>query len=143
MYLEVMSPGSNNVAGVTVYSSSTQFGRGTGPILFTNIGCSGSESSLLECSRSVFGVTSCTHSGDVGVKCEGNNLKCQLILHIRAVAIKFGVWCICKHATARGVWGNAPAENFLNLEAMRLLLRPFLGQNDAFRRPDADRVLHA
>ena len=35
-----------------------------------------------------------------------------------------------------------PLENFWKLEAMRLLLRPFLGQNDASRRPD-DRVLHA
>ena len=67
---------SNTVAGVTIYSSSTQFGRGTGPILFTNVGCSGTESSLLKCSRSVFGVTSCTHSQDVGVKCEGNDTLC-------------------------------------------------------------------
>ena len=57
--------------GLTIYQSSTQFGQGTGPILFTNIGCSGTESSLLECSESVFGVTSCTHGRDVGVKCEG------------------------------------------------------------------------
>ena len=59
--------------GATVYSSSTQlFGESTGPILFTNIRCSGTESRLLECSRSGFGVTSCTHSRDVGVKCDGN-----------------------------------------------------------------------
>ena len=32
--------------------------------------------------------------------------------------------------------------NFGNLESMRLILRPFLGQNDAYRRPN-DRVLHA
>ena len=47
-----------------------------------------------------------------------------------------------KRATARGVWGHSPPENFWNLEAMRLLLRPFLDQNDVSRRPD-DRVLHA
>ena len=41
-----------------------------------------------------------------------------------------------------GSGGMPPPENFWNLEAMRLLLRPFLGQNDASRRPD-DRVLHA
>ena len=44
-----------------------------------------------------------------------------------------------KHATARGVWGHAPPENFWNLEALRLLLRPFLSQYDASWRPD-DRV---
>ena len=64
----------NTLTGPTIYHRSTQFGQGTGPIFFTNIGCSGTESSLLECSRSVFDVTSCTHSGDVGVKCEGNDL---------------------------------------------------------------------
>ena len=37
--------------------------------------------------------------------------------------------------------GACPTRNFLNLEAMRLLLRQFLGQNNASRRPD-DRVLH-
>ena len=42
-----------------------------------------------------------------------------------------------KHATARGVWGHGPLEIFGNLEAMRLLLRPFLGQYDASRRPDS------
>ena len=35
-----------------------------------------------------------------------------------------------------------PPEKVWNLEAMRLLLRPFLGQNDASWRPDY-RVLHA
>ena len=33
----------------------------------------------------------------------------------------------------RGAWGHAPPEK---LGTMRLLLRPFLGQYDAFRRPD-------
>ena len=55
--------------------------------------------------------------------------------------------------TARSNDGNAsysashpsaslPPENFWNLEAVSLLLRQILGQNDASRRPD-DRVLHA
>ena len=33
-----------------------------------------------------------------------------------------------------GSGGMPPPDNFWNLEAMRLLLRPFLGQNDASRR---------
>ena len=41
----------------------------------------------------------------------------------------------------RGIWGHAPPEMFWNLEAMRLLLRPFLGQYNASWRPD-DRVSH-
>ena len=46
-----------------------------------------------------------------------------------------------KRASARVVWGHAPSENFWNLEAMGLLLRQFVGQNDASPRRD-DRVLH-
>jgi len=76
-------------AGVTVYSSS-QFGQGTGPIFFTDVGCTGSESSLLMCSRNVFGVTSCTHSRDVGLKCEGmyNKQVCIAIIFIFLVNIE-------------------------------------------------------
>ena len=40
-----------------------------------------------------------------------------------------------------GVWGYAPPGKFWNFGAMRLLLRPFLGQCDASRRLE-DRVSH-
>ena len=43
--------------------------------------------------------------------------------------------------TLGGSGGMLPHKNFLNLGAMRLLLRPFLDQYDASRRPD-DRVSH-
>ena len=39
-----------------------------------------------------------------------------------------------------GVWGHAPPPKFFNLGAVRFLLRPFLGQYDAFQRPN-NRVL--
>ena len=41
----------------------------------------------------------------------------------------------------RGVWGHAPPGKFWNLGAMRLFLRPILGQYDASRRPN-NRVSH-
>ena len=46
------------------------FGSGTGPVLLSNLYCTGTESSLLECNQQSCGVTSCTHSNDVGVICE-------------------------------------------------------------------------
>ena len=46
------------------------FGSGTGPILLSNLYCTGTESSLLECNQQSCGVTSCTHSNDAGVICE-------------------------------------------------------------------------
>ena len=72
----------DNLAGSTVYSSASTFGEGTGPILFTDMQCSGSELSLLACHKSVFGVTSCTHSRDVGLKCEGNALQGHSVMWI-------------------------------------------------------------
>ena len=50
--------------------SNAYFGLGTGPILLSDLYCTGTESSLLECSHQSCGVTSCTHNNDIGVICE-------------------------------------------------------------------------
>ena len=54
------------------------------------------------------------------------------------------VWSsqVHKHAIARRVWGHAPLENFLNLEAKRLPLRPFFDQCNASQRPDHNLASH-
>lgn len=58
-------------AGLVLYqTASSTFGTGSGPVFFSNIGCSGSEQHLLECPKTVFVGTYCTHSRDVGLKCE-------------------------------------------------------------------------
>ena len=51
-------------------SASSTFGTGSGPVFFADVGCSGSEKNLLECSKTVFVGTHCTHSRDVGVRCQ-------------------------------------------------------------------------
>ena len=50
--------------------SNAYFGLGTGPILLSNLYCTGTESSLLECNQQSCYATSCTHGSDVGVICE-------------------------------------------------------------------------
>jgi len=42
------------------------FGHGTGPVFLTNVGCTGTEYSLLSCSHRV---AYCLHSQDAGVVC--------------------------------------------------------------------------
>ena len=65
------------------------FGQGTGSLVLKNIGCSGTESSLLRCSHQVVGVTTCSHSEDAGVVCPTCKLctsvlvsKCNIHIHV-------------------------------------------------------------
>ena len=59
------------ISGSVPYTTASQFGQGTGPILMSNLQCSGDESHLINCSYSPFLYTSCSHYYDVGVICEG------------------------------------------------------------------------
>ena len=63
--------------GATPYPKST-FGPGTGPIFLDNVGCSGTESSLLNCSHAGIGNHNCVHSEDAGVRCQSKE-ECLLL----------------------------------------------------------------
>ena len=48
------------------------FGMGSGPVLLSNLFCTGTEASLLECSRhNMYSTLHCTHRDDAGVTCQG------------------------------------------------------------------------
>ena len=45
------------------------YGQGTGPILFGDVDCLGSESLLISCNHRGVGNHNCDHSGDASVRC--------------------------------------------------------------------------
>ena len=49
--------------------ASASFGRGQGPILLDEIGCTGNESTLHFCTHQRVGVHNCEHDDDAGVVC--------------------------------------------------------------------------
>jgi len=47
------------------------FGSGTGTIYLDNVGCTGSEANLIDCSRSSTVICTYGHLEDAGVRCQG------------------------------------------------------------------------
>ena len=70
--------------GVIAYSSA-RFGQGTGDILLDNLGCTGSEASLVECPHNGIGIDDCSHFEDAGVFCPTCKQITVIYSHIRTV----------------------------------------------------------
>ena len=51
--------------------SNARFGAGTGAIYLDDVGCTGSETRLIDCSRSSTVYCYYGHSEDAGVRCQG------------------------------------------------------------------------
>ena len=63
---------------------SAHFGAGSGPIWLDNVGCSGSESSIVNCPRSGWGAHNCNHNKDASVICSSKSCR-QATYHFPVV----------------------------------------------------------
>lgn len=59
--------------------TTAHFGQGTGPIVYDDLGCLGSEADLYDCPHGYIGHHNCEHSEDAGVTCSKSNLSFSLI----------------------------------------------------------------
>ena len=60
-----------HISTASVTFSNAHFGAGAGPIYLANVGCSGSEGNLTDCSHNFTVSCYSGHSEDAGVRCQG------------------------------------------------------------------------
>ncbi len=65
--------------------SASSFVKGSGPIYLSELGCDGSNNSLLECPRGLLSpaglAPDCDHSQDAGVLCHGKNINTRKCIY--------------------------------------------------------------
>lgn len=61
----------NKIGGVAITRGVSVFQTTSSPIFLDNLACTGTESTILDCPRSLLGLHQCDHSQDAGLQCFG------------------------------------------------------------------------
>ena len=77
---------------------SAHFGSGSGHIWLDDVGCSGGESSIVNCQHKGWGVENCVHSEDASVICSGNPSSSNANVFVVNVLFKL-IYCCLKFIT--------------------------------------------
>ncbi|XP_075952840.1 scavenger receptor cysteine-rich domain-containing protein DMBT1-like [Anarhichas minor] len=94
---------------------SAHFGQGSGPIWLDGLQCSGTESSLTDCTHRGLGTPNCGHSKDAGVICGGNFVHLHNYLFI-LYFILFIYFFLNKY-----YWRIKKQKNIVNMTTVRLV----------------------
>jgi len=69
-----------NYSGVFI---DNEYGAGSGPIWLSGLRCTGTETSIADCSHGGWGVHNCQHSQDASVSCSTRGMFVSVKLHLR------------------------------------------------------------
>ncbi|XP_019854525.1 PREDICTED: deleted in malignant brain tumors 1 protein-like [Amphimedon queenslandica] len=103
-------------------SSYSQFEPGSGPIFMSYVGCSGSESNMLQCYyRQPFQYSFCGHSYDAGISCEApcQNGTVRLVSESNSYYRRYGRVEICLN----NLWGTICDNYYWNEKAATVVCR--------------------
>ena len=115
----------------TAYSLA-RFGQGTGPIYLDQVGCTGSEARLTDCTSNPVGVHDCSHFEDAGVGCQGvvfSDMTLLIVLVSQCILV-----AVCVHGDIRLVNGQTAYEGRVEVclnNAWGTVCDDFWDNNDA------------
>ena len=88
--------------------SSSRYGAGIGRIYLDNVGCSGTEARLIDCSRATSVTCSSSHSEDAGVRCQIEGW-CRVLFSVEPLLYLFvtlATGSVCNYGDVRLVGGS-------------------------------------
>lgn len=96
--------------------SGDSFGEGIGRIWLSNLQCSGSERTLMECEGFFNGSNVCTHTEDAAIRCQSGINYISLLIRVLVLTHNFLISCLgCHESDIRLQNGITPLEGRVEL----------------------------